>query len=85
MPDEAVEAEMRALTAKLKEKIAEYREATEQTLITVLQVKVQAMNDPALQYVYEAAVRKEQELTNILKAIDADILKAIDDEPACGR
>jgi hypothetical protein len=70
MPDEDSAAEMRDLIAQFKERMAEYKEQTEQFLITVLQVKVAAMNDPALQYVYEAAVRKEQELTNILKSIE---------------
>jgi hypothetical protein len=70
MPHEDSEAEMRDLIAKFKERIAEFKEETEQTLITVLQVKVKAANDPELLHVYQAAVRKEQELINILKAIE---------------
>jgi hypothetical protein len=73
MPDEDSAAEMRDLMAQFKERIAEYKEQTEQTLITVIQVKVKSANDPELLHVYEAAVKKEQELTNILKLLDTDM------------
>ena len=69
MADEDVAAEMRALNAQFNERIAAYKENREQTLITGLQVKVKAANDPALLHIYQAAVRKEQELTDILNGM----------------
>jgi len=73
MPHDDLEAEMRALIAKYKESIAKYKEMTEQTLITVLQVKAAAAHEPALLHIYQAAVRKEQELIDILKAIEGSV------------
>jgi hypothetical protein len=52
MPDVDVEAEIRDLSAQFKESIAKYKEMTEQTLISVLQVKVKAAQEPALLHVY---------------------------------